>query len=196
MLMQLGEQQIVTVTGSRVVGLRIAGGALLWQYPWHTNFDVSAAQPLQVAPNRFVISAGYGHGAALVEVANGKATTIWENKLLKNKFNSSVLQDGFLYGLDENILSCIDIGSGQRKWKGGRYGYGQVALAQGHLIITAESGEVILVIHWKGGVHTELRLPRRRRGHNSRRSPPELIEAVRLLAKIWADGAYAGHLID
>ena len=50
-----------------------------------------------------------------------------------------------IYGLDENILSCIEVATGQRKWKGGRYGYGQVTLARGHLVVTAESGEVALV---------------------------------------------------
>lgn len=60
--------------------------------------------------------------------------------------------------------------------------------------VDAAAGEVILVIHWKGGVHTELRLPRRRRGDNSHRSPPELIEAVRVLAKICSDDLIAGAL--
>jgi len=31
-------------------------------------------------------------------------------------------------------------------------------------MLNPSAGEVILVIHWKGGVHTDLRLPRRRRG--------------------------------
>jgi outer membrane protein assembly factor BamB len=54
---------------------------------------------------------------------------------MKNKFNSSVLHQGYVYGLDEGILSCVDVKTGQRKWKGGRYGYGQVVLASGHLIV-------------------------------------------------------------
>ncbi len=140
-----GTEQILAVTAKRVVGLEVKDGSLLWETPWSTSFDVSAAQPVLVSPDRFVISAGYGHGAALVEVKGGKASVVWENKLLKNKFNSSVYSNGFIYGLDENILSCIDAATGQRKWKGGRYGYGQVSLAQGQLIVTTESGEVALV---------------------------------------------------
>lgn len=56
------------------------------------------------------------------------------------------------------------------------------------------ANEVVLLIHWKGGVHTELRLPRRRRGQNSRQSPPELIDAVRALAKICTDDIIASSL--
>jgi DNA invertase Pin-like site-specific DNA recombinase len=60
--------------------------------------------------------------------------------------------------------------------------------------VDATAGEVILMIHWKGGVHTELRVPRRRRGQNSRQSPPELIDAVRVLANIGSDDLIAGAL--
>ena len=70
---------------------------------------------------------------------------MWSNNRLKNKFNHSVLHDGYLYGLDEAILACMDPRTGELKWKGGRYGYGQLLLASGHLIVTTESGEVVLV---------------------------------------------------
>src|SRR6185503_12692694 len=105
---------------------------------------VNSAQPVVVDPNRFIISAGYGHGAAMIEVASSgsgfEARKVWENNSMKNKFNSSVLHDGFLYGLDEGILACIDINTGERKWKGGRYGYGQLLLASGHLVVITEEG--------------------------------------------------------
>jgi DNA invertase Pin-like site-specific DNA recombinase len=58
----------------------------------------------------------------------------------------------------------------------------------------AAAGEVILVIHWKGGVHTELRLPRRRRGQNSAHTSADIIEAVRRLARICPDDLLANFL--
>ncbi len=73
------------------------------------------------------------------------ARKVWENTSMKNKFNSSVLSDGFIYGLDEGILACLDVKTGERKWKGGRYGYGQVILASGHLIVTSDTGDLALV---------------------------------------------------
>ena len=140
-----GRRQIVVVTANRVVGLTPENGSLLWSYPWDTSMGINVSQPIVVGPNRFFISAGYGKGAALVEVNGGNARTIWENTNMKNKFNSSVVYEGHAYGLDEGILSCVELSSGARKWKGGRYGYGQVLLASGHLIISAENGELVLV---------------------------------------------------
>ena len=70
---------------------------------------------------------------------------IWRNIRMKNQFTSSVLHEGFIYGLDESILACLDAATGELKWKGGRYGYGQVMLASGHLIVLTEDGDLALV---------------------------------------------------
>ena len=56
-----------------------------------------------------------------------------------------MLHDGYVYGLDERILTCLDAATGQRRWKGGRYGYGQLILADGYLIIQCENGDLALV---------------------------------------------------
>ena len=60
--------------------------------------------------------------------------------------------------------------------------------------VDAEASELILVVHWKGGVHTELRLPRRRRGQNSKQTANEIVDAVRTLARICSDEVIAGAL--
>ena len=144
-----GRRQVIVVSASRVFGLEPGDGSLLWSYSWGTDMGINVSQPIIVDNNRFFISSGYGKGAALVEVTGSGKTfntkTIWENVNMKNKFNSSVLHEGFVYGLDEGILVCVDVNTGERKWKGGRYGYGQVVLASGHLIITTDQGELVLV---------------------------------------------------
>ena len=150
MLVELaGRRQIMVVSSSRVVGLVPETGALLWSYAWDTSNGINVSQPIIVDRNRFFISSGYGKGAALVEVkATGQsfaATTIWENINMKNKFNSSVLYNGYVYGMDEGILTCLDVNTGERKWKGGRYGYRQLLVASGHLIVTSDSGDLALV---------------------------------------------------
>ncbi len=95
------------------------------------------------------LSSGYGHGAIVLElVPRGdgfEPRTVWANTRMKNKFNAPVLYEGHIYGLDEGILACIDVATGDLKWKGGRYGYGQVLLASGHLIVLTEEGDVALV---------------------------------------------------
>ncbi|MFN2516994.1 MAG: PQQ-binding-like beta-propeller repeat protein [Pyrinomonadaceae bacterium] len=144
-----GRRQILVVSASRVMGLVPEDGSLLWSNTWDTDMGINVSQPIVVDNNRFFISAGYGKGAALVEVTgsgkNFSARNVWENINMKNKFNSSVLHEGYVYGLDEGILTCLDVKTGARKWKGGRYGYGQVLLASGHLIISSDSGELALV---------------------------------------------------
>ena len=144
-----GRRQVLVVSAERVMGLTVENGALLWDYPWRTSYDVNAAQPLIVGDNRFFISAGYGHGAAVAEVGRSgdrfTARTVWESNRMKNKFNSSVLHEGHVYGLDEAILACIDAETGEQKWKGGRYGYGQLLLADGHLVVITEQGDLVLV---------------------------------------------------
>jgi outer membrane protein assembly factor BamB len=96
-----------------------------------------------------LLSAGYGTGCEAVEITQGNtglsAQTIWKNTLLKNKFASSVFWQGYLYGLDEDILTCIDAATGERKWKDGRYDYGQLLLADGYLVILGGNGTLALV---------------------------------------------------
>ncbi len=144
-----GRRQLMIATAGRVVALTIEDGKLLWEYPWVTGNAVNATEPMVVGPNRVYISSGYGHGAAVFELvprADGFDTrTVWANTRMKTKFNAPVLHEGHIYGLDEGILSCVDVITGDLKWKGGRYGYGQLVLASGHLVVLTEDGDVALV---------------------------------------------------
>ena len=144
-----GRRQILVVSASRVFGLAPEDGALLWSQSWDTDMGINVSQPIVVDKNRFFISSGYGKGASLIEITGSgnsyQAKNIWTNINMKNKFNSSVLHDGHVYGLDEGILTCLDVNTGTRKWKGGRYGYGQVIVASGHLIVLSDTGELALV---------------------------------------------------
>ncbi|MXX76937.1 MAG: PQQ-binding-like beta-propeller repeat protein [Holophagales bacterium] len=143
--------QIVLIGADQVVGLATDGSETYWSTPWATMNGINAAQPLQVAPNRIFVSSGYGHGAAVLEVdAAPEANTasvkeIWFNNRMKNTFSTSVFHDGYVYGLDNGILACVDAETGDRMWKGGRYGHGQLLLASGHLLITTERGQLVLV---------------------------------------------------
>ena len=145
-----GKRQIMVVTANRIAGLEPADGALLWSQSWPTSMGINVSQPIVISRDRVFISAGYGKGAAVFEVQGaGRSFTtksIWENINLKTKFNSPVVHNGHAYGLDEGILTCLDLATGERKWKGGRYAYGQVLVASGHLIVTnGDTGELALV---------------------------------------------------
>jgi outer membrane protein assembly factor BamB len=147
-----GIRQIVVVSASRAMGLTVDAGQLLWDYPWTTFNGINVAQPIVFSHNgtdRIFLSASYGTGAAVFELTRSgdrfETKKVWENQRMKNKFSSSVLHNGFIYGLDESILACLDANTGEQKWKGGRYGYGQIMLAGEHVIVLTEDGEVVLV---------------------------------------------------
>lgn len=144
-----GEQQIVVFGGRNLIGLSARDGSSRWSFPWPVPYDNNIAQPLLLSSNRLFLSSGYGTGCAAIEIrrenSDFSATILWRNRLLKNKFASSVFFRGHIYGLDEDILVCLDAGTGARKWKGGRYGYGQLLLAGDHLVILTGDGQLALV---------------------------------------------------
>jgi outer membrane protein assembly factor BamB len=150
MLVELaGVRQILVVTAERAAGLSVADGTLLWDYSWIVSNVPNIAQPVLVSDDRVFLSASYGQGSAMVEVTDTggrlSAREVWRTNRMKNKFSSSVLLDGYIYGLDDSILACLDAETGELVWKGGRYGFGQLLLADGHLVILTERGEVVLV---------------------------------------------------
>jgi outer membrane protein assembly factor BamB len=146
-----GKRQILVETANRVVGLAPEDGSLLWETGWNTDMGINCSQPIVIDANRVFLSSGYGKGAALVEITSGgdglTARKVWEKatKAMNNKFNSAVFYAGYAYGLDEGILACVDVQTGTQQWKGGRYGYGQVLLASGHLVVITDAGELVLV---------------------------------------------------
>lgn len=144
-----GVRQILVFAATRLMGVTPDRGQVLWEYPWKTQYDVNASQPLRIGDSRIFVSTGYGTGAAVIEltVADGRWSVreVWRNRRMKNQFTSSLLLDGSIYGLDESILACLDAATGELRWKGGRYGYGQVLLAGGHLIVLTEDGDLALV---------------------------------------------------
>jgi outer membrane protein assembly factor BamB len=144
-----GIRQIVILNEASVSAHDPADGRLLWEYPWPPQ-QPTVAQPLVLPGDRLLLSAGYGVGSKLLHVAAGPdgtlhASPIWETTRMKAKFTNLVVHDGFVYGLDDGVLVCLDLADGERRWKGGRYGHGQVLLVGGVLLVQTEDGDVILV---------------------------------------------------
>ena len=144
----LGRPQVVILNRVTLAGHDPATGAMLWSQPWVPAPNVS--MPIRVADDLVLGSTGYGIGSKLVKLtagADGAITPafVWETPRLKAKFTNPVLHDGFVYGLDDGVLVCMDVTTGERRWRAGRYGHGQTLLVGDVLLVTTEDGEILLV---------------------------------------------------
>ena len=146
-----GVQQIVLLRGGGAVGLAIADGAVLWRHAWEPG--ASIVQPA-IADGDLVIAGADmmgGIGLRRLAIARGgsewSVTERWTTRGLKPYFNDFVLHEGHAYGFDGSILASVSLGDGNRAWKGGRYGAGQMLLLpeQDLLLILAEEGDLALV---------------------------------------------------
>lgn len=147
-----GQPQILYISESKVTAFAITDGAELWSVKWpsHSNSDASVSQPIVVDDSHVFLSKGYGGGAELLEISKVESTwsaeTVWKaDGVLRTKFTSCVISDGYAYGLNDGILECVNLETGKRTWKKGHYHHGQVLLVGETLVITAENGSVVLV---------------------------------------------------
>lgn len=145
-----GRRQLINFAAFNLNGIDPDTGERLWAFEWTgPQNGINVAQPIPVGDDRIFISTGYGKGCAMVQVnASGDTfvtTELWSNLNMKNKFNPSILHEGYIYGLDEGILVCISVEDGSRQWKGGRYGHGQVLIAGDQLYVLHENGKLSLV---------------------------------------------------
>ena len=141
-------RQILFFTGTALISVSPAG-TLNWKYPWRTSYYANVATPLFIAPDKVFISTAYGTGAALLKLTGTKVKPsfqeVWKSKVSQNHFNSSVLYNNHIYGFDSAILQCVEAHSGTEKWKKSGFGRGSVILADGHLIVLGERGQLALV---------------------------------------------------
>jgi outer membrane protein assembly factor BamB len=147
-----GVPQILLMSEQGVMSVGPQDGKLLWKYSWKS--DTRIMQPALTADGDLVITCGDAMGGvgmrriAVVHGPTGWTTEErWTSAGLKPSFNDFVIHDGHVYGFDGTILACIDVKDGKRKWKGGRYGAGQLVLLrdQGVLLVLSEEGELALV---------------------------------------------------
>ncbi len=143
-----GVAQVVLVGGRGTSSFAPADGTRLWEHPWR-GFPI--VQPAVTADGGILLAASGDSGTRRLAVRQGPAGwTVeerWTSNGLKPYFNDFVVHEGHAFGFDGRILSCIDLHDGTRKWKGGRYGNGQLILLpdQDLLLVLSEDGELALV---------------------------------------------------
>ncbi len=146
-----GVEQILNWDEHGLAGHDPTTGKVLWHFVWDTSYPI-CSQPIANAgaPDQILVTVGYGRGTALLKVscaADGKwaVEPLWESKRMKTKFTTAVAHDGYVYGLDDGIMQCIEIKTGKQMWKGGHYEHGQILLAGNTIIVQTEPGPVVLV---------------------------------------------------
>ncbi len=144
----LGTRQTVFFTGRGLVSVSPNDGEIYWRYDWPTRFNVNAATPIFILPDKIFISSGYDMGAAVVQIKETDGaltvTEVWTSREMKNHFSSSVLHEGYVYGFDNAFLKCIDAETGEEQWVKRGFGKGSLIYADGNLIILGEGGELAL----------------------------------------------------
>lgn len=143
-----GVPQVVLMSKAGATSVTPADGKVLWQHAWP---GYAIVQPAQIADGDLLISTGDRLGAQRIQVSHTNnswtVTERWTTNRLKAYFNDFVIHRGHAYGFDGGILTCVDLADGKSRWKGGRYGSGQLILLadQEVLIVLAEQGALALV---------------------------------------------------
>ncbi len=122
-----GVRQLIVFAGLRLLAVSTDSGELLWSYPWRTGrFDVHAATPIFIPPDKIFISSAYGKGAAVIQVKvmdspesddriKMEVKEVWMHERMQNRLATSILHGNHLYGFHKTILKCIDANTGTEK---------------------------------------------------------------------------------
>lgn len=146
-----GVPQILLLGGPGAISVAPADGALLWEHKWESGAIVQPAMLANgdIIINALAVSGGLGTRRLAIRRDADKwaIEERWTSNGLKPYFNDFVTHKGYAYGFDGNILGCINLEDGKRRWKGGRYGNGQLVLLsdQDLLLVLSEEGELVLV---------------------------------------------------
>ena len=144
-----GQRQLVFFTASRAVAISPSGGEALWSFPWKTSYDVNAATPIFVAPDKVLVASGYDVGGSLLRIpspdSGAAVEATWHSRSLKNQFSSSVVVGDYIYGFDDGNLVCLDLETGERMWRERGFNHGSLLYADGHLVVLGERGTLALV---------------------------------------------------
>ncbi|HEY5315011.1 MAG TPA: PQQ-binding-like beta-propeller repeat protein [Pirellulales bacterium] len=145
-----GQRQVLFLSDQGLVALEPRSGKVCWKFDAPKNGIWRAVQPAAIDPASVLVGSEDLGLVRLRLAHDANAWTVerrWASKAMKPGYNDFAIHEGFAYGFDSSIFCCVDLDSGKRRWKQGRYGHGQVLLLadQGLLLVTSETGEVVLL---------------------------------------------------
>ncbi len=144
-----GARRILILKADALVALNSADGGEAWRFDWKTSYKVNAATPLVIG-DKAIISAAYNHGAAMVNFSGGKPSQVWFTRNMHAHFNSPVHSGGSVFGMDgeagkrRSALVCLDLVSGDEKWRAKEVNNGSLIVVGDKLVIVTEAGDLVL----------------------------------------------------
>jgi outer membrane protein assembly factor BamB len=140
-----GVRTYMTFTADAGVGVRAADGKLMWRYDKAANRVANIATPI-FFDNKVFYTSAYDTGGGLLSLTaqNGivSAQEVYFTRQMKNHHGGVVLVNGYLYGYDDSILTCLEFATGKRMWRDRSVGKGSVAFADGNLYLQSENNVV------------------------------------------------------
>ena len=137
-----GVRTIMTLTSEAGVGVRASDGKLMWRYTQVANDTANITTPV-FFDNKVFYSSAYDTGGALLALrAEGqevRAQEIYFTRDMQNHHGGLVLVNGFLYGFNNSILTCLEFATGKVMWRHRSVGKGSLAYADGHLYLLSEN---------------------------------------------------------
>ena len=141
-------QSVIIASGKFFHGVDPVSGSVRWRQRWLTTFGCNAADPIFYR-DRLFISSGYNRGSAVLELSSETPAIVWETKEFQNQWSSSVLEDGFVYGVDGNdtgdrTLKCLEFETGKIHWTFDGLGSASIMAANHRLIVLSDQGELVI----------------------------------------------------
>jgi outer membrane protein assembly factor BamB len=165
-----GVRTYMTLTSGAGVGVRASDGKLMWRYAAAANRTANITTPIY-ADNKVFYSSAYGTGGALVGLRSSsgeiRAQEIYFTRDMQNHHGGVVLVDGYLYGYNNSVLTCLEWATGKMMWRDRSVGKGAVSFADGHLYILGENNVVGLVEATPAGYREKGRFTIRDQGRPS-----------------------------
>ena len=162
-----GVRTVMTLTADAGVGVRRSDGKLMFRYTEAANRTANAATPVY-SDNKVFFSSGYGTGGGLLALravgGDIRADEVYFTRDMQNHHGGMVLVNGYLYGFNNSILTCLEFATGKMMWRDRSVGKGAIAVADGHLYILSENNVVGLVEATHSGYREKGRFSTRDQG--------------------------------
>jgi outer membrane protein assembly factor BamB len=140
-----GVRTLMTLTSAAGVGVRASDGKLMWRYTRVANRTANIATPI-FFENKVFYSSDYDTGGVLLALTaqNGEVKTqeMYFTRDMQNHHGGVLLVNGFLYGFNNSILTCLDFATGKLVWRDRSVGKGSLTYADGHLYLLSEDNVV------------------------------------------------------